>query len=792
MAAMVAARRVLRRSLPSSRCALRLLASSPISVFSRLSRLPAELDCAQSLICLRTINTSALERIDGEFYQDSKSHKGEIVEDCGRTSNGHHGYTGAENIQPHNYQGGFYRQKYAGFQQNPNGNYGYSSGQPYQSLQVYNSVNRGDNPNNQQVFDGNKTSNGHYGYNPEQPPQSPNGFEKLNTRGEIPINQQVLLSGERYTNGHYKYNSGQLNQSSIVYNRKDSKEDLPDNRQFFNGDKLADIHSRHGSFHQEKAAELPHSNRAGFHTADSGQPYQSPGEFYKANAAGFQQAPNGHYGYNPGQAYENPDMHNRVDLRGHIPNIQQQFPGESTTNIHPRPGGFYQENPTEFQHSNLGGQRQHNNISFQSGIAYPQTMENNTVNEGLSSRESSECVEASHRKGTIGELDEYCREGKVKEAVEVLALLEENGVVVDIPRYFQLMQACADASSVEQARAIHEHISQTMVNIEVGVHNKILDMYTKCGLMDDAKKLFESMPKRNLTSWDTMIRGLANNGLGEEAIELFSQFKQMGLRPDSGMFVNVFFACGVVGAVDEGMLHFESMQKDFSITPSMEHYMGIVDMLGQSSYLDEALEFIEQMPIEPSVDIWESLMNLCRVNGYLELGDRCAEIVEQLDSSRLNEQAKAGLLPVKEKELAKEKERKKANLLEVRNRVHEYRAGDRSHPEHEKIYEQLRYLSAQMKEAGYIPDTRFVLHDVDQESKEEALLAHSERLAVGYGLLTSAARSPIRIIKNLRCCGDCHNALKIISKLVGRQLIARDAKRFHHFENGVCSCKDYW
>lgn len=97
-----------------------------------------------------------------------------------------------------------------------------------------------------------------------------------------------------------------------------------------------------------------------------------------------------------------------------------------------------------------------------------------------------------------------------------------------------------------------------------------------------------------------------------------------------------------------------------------------------------------------------------------------------------------------------------------------------------------------MKEVGYIPETKFVLHDVDQEVKEEALMAHSERLAAAQGFLTSAARSPLRIIKNLRVCGDCHNAFKIISKIVGREIIARDSKRFHHFRDGSCSCNDYW
>ena len=188
-------------------------------------------------------------------------------------------------------------------------------------------------------------------------------------------------------------------------------------------------------------------------------------------------------------------------------------------------------------------------------------------------------------------------------------------------------------------------------------------------------------------------------------------------------------------------------------------------------------------------------MNLCRVHGHLELGDRCAELVEQLDPSRLNEQSKAGLIPVKDSDLAKQNEKKKLasqSPLEVRSRVHEYRAGDTSHPENDRIYALLKSLKEHMKEAGYIPETRFVLHDIDQESKEEALLAHSERLALANGLLTTPARGQIRIIKNLRVCGDCHAAFKTMSKIVGREIIMRDAKRFHHFSEGLCSCRDYW
>ncbi|XP_020105530.1 pentatricopeptide repeat-containing protein At4g32450, mitochondrial-like [Ananas comosus] len=789
MAIAVLARRAITRSRFSSPSFLRVLASSPISPFLRvsewsfsqsISRLPIELDCARSLMLLRNASNSAVERIDGEFDQDPNSRKrGEGVEAFGRISNDHRGYGNVGNIQPHHHPTGFNKEKNTGVQLVQNGNYGYNGGQHYQTANSY--YNSSSNvPNNQQSINRERSTNGYSGNYQEQTYWGTHGYNRENPRSVIP-NHRQSFSGENTDGRHYGCNHGQPYENPDGNNGNN-----PSNQPSFSGERTIDTYERSETFYSEKPSVFQYNYQAGFQTATTGQPYHNQSGAYKENNAGFDQGPNVKYGDNTGNTYPNPNIYNSTKPRGDIPSNQLGFSGETTTDIYQSP-----QEPTWCNGVNPLPAQQ-NNIPFQSGIDYPLPMATSQTNEMSFSGGSPENVETSGYKGTVDELDEFCKDNKVKEAVEVLDLLEKNGVVVDLPRYFRLMQACGEASSLEEAKKIHDHISRIMVNVEVGVHNKILEMYTKCGSMDDAIKLFESMPQRNLTSWDTMILGFANNGLGEEALDLFSEFKQLGLKPDSYMFVNVFFACGVLGAVDEGMLHFESMQKDFGINPKIEHYVSIVDMLGRSGYLEEALEFIEQMPVEPSVDVWETLMNLCRVNGNLELGDRCAEIVERLDPSKLNEQAKLGLLPVKASDLAKEKERKKANLLEVRNRVHEYRAGDRSHPEHEKIYHQLRCLSAQMKEAGYIPDTRFVLHDIDQESKEEALLAHSERLAIGYGLMTSGARSPIRIIKNLRACGDCHTALKIISKLVGRQLIVRDAKRFHHFENGVCSCKDYW
>uniref|UniRef100_A0A0V0IV40 Putative pentatricopeptide repeat-containing protein-like n=1 Tax=Solanum chacoense TaxID=4108 RepID=A0A0V0IV40_SOLCH len=448
--------------------------------------------------------------------------------------------------------------------------------------------------------------------------------------------------------------------------------------------------------------------------------------------------------------------------------------------------GQYQQNLSGFNPSSAGHQASY---QYQNGIVGHQEMRSSTPVE-----QSIDSDYSSSKKGSVDELDDLCKEGKVKEAVEVLQLLEQQHVTVDLSRYIMLMDVCSEDKSLEDAKSIHEHLARSHPHLDIKMYNKILEMYGKCGSMKDAFLVFRKMPQRNLTSWDTMISWLGKNGLGEDAIELFGEFKETGMKPDGQMFLGVFHACSVVGDIVEGMLHFESMSKDYDIDLSMEQYVGVVDMLGSTGYLDEAMEFIERMPIEPSIEVWETMMNLCRIHGNLELGDRCAEIVELLDPSRLDEQSKTGFLAVKASDIAKEKEKKKSaqSLLEARSKVHEYRAGDRSHPDHEKIYALLRGLKQLMKEDGYIPETKFVLHDVDQETKEDALMAHSERLAFAQGLMNSSARSPIRIIKNLRVCGDCHNALKIASKLVGREIIMRDAKRFHHLKDGLCSCRDYW
>jgi pentatricopeptide repeat protein len=130
--------------------------------------------------------------------------------------------------------------------------------------------------------------------------------------------------------------------------------------------------------------------------------------------------------------------------------------------------------------------------------------------------------------------------------------------------------------------------------------------------------------------------------------------------------------------------------------------------------------------------------------------------------------------------------------IKLKNEVHAFLVGDTSHPQTEEIYAKLASLTEQMKVMGYIPDISFVLHDVEQEQKEHFLSYHSEKLAIAFGIIHTPAGTPIKIIKNLRVCGDCHSAIKFISQIVGRKIVVRDSNRYHHFMDGLCSCGDYW
>ena len=132
------------------------------------------------------------------------------------------------------------------------------------------------------------------------------------------------------------------------------------------------------------------------------------------------------------------------------------------------------------------------------------------------------------------------------------------------------------------------------------------------------------------------------------------------------------------------------------------------------------------------------------------------------------------------------------SLVELRNRVYEFVMGDRSHRQDKEIYDKLREINKVLRLEGYVACTKNVLADIEEEEKESALIYHSEKIAIAFMLINTLPGTPITVMKNLRVCGDCHLAIKLISKIFDREIVVRDRSRFHHFKHGSCSCRDYW
>lgn len=399
----------------------------------------------------------------------------------------------------------------------------------------------------------------------------------------------------------------------------------------------------------------------------------------------------------------------------------------------------------------------------------------------------------------------YIHNELLPRAMDMVWFMMQRGQRLDGFTFATVLSACASVATLERGMEVHACGIRACLESDVVVGSALVDMYSKCGRVDYASRFFESMPTRNLYSWNSMISGYARHGHGDKALKLFKRMKLHGQPPDHVTFVGVLSACSHVGLVDEGFEHFKSMSDVYGLAPRMEHYSCMVDLLGRAGELNRIEDFINKMPMEPNILIWRTVLGACgRANGRkTDLGRRAGEMLMELEpqnavnyvllsnmyasGEKWEDVAKARIAMRK----AAVKKEAGCSWVTLKDGVHVFVAGDKLHPEKESIYQKLKELYRKMRDAGYVPETKYALYDLEVENKEELLSYHSEKLAVAF-VLTRKSELPIRIMKNLRVCGDCHSAFKYISKIVGRQIVLRDSNRFHHFGDGKCSCGDYW
>ncbi|CAK8542178.1 unnamed protein product [Lathyrus sativus] len=408
--------------------------------------------------------------------------------------------------------------------------------------------------------------------------------------------------------------------------------------------------------------------------------------------------------------------------------------------------------------------------------------------------------------GTWNAMIKVCeRKGFELEALGLFVRMQREGVELNFPSFISVLSVCASLASLDHGRQVHARLVRSEFDQDLYVASVLITMYVKCGDLVRAKRIFNRFPFKDAVMWNSMITGYSQHGLGEDALIVFRDMCTSGIQPDEVTFIGVLSACSYGGKVKEGFKFFEAMKCTYQVEPGIEHYACMVDLLGRAGRVDEAMELIEKMPMEPDAIVWGALLGACRNHMKLDLAEIAVEKLAKLEPKNAGPYVLLShMYASRGRWRDVEVLRKKINArsvvkfpgvswIEVEKKVHMFTGGDsKGHPEQPIITKMLEKLGGILRETGYCPDGSFVLHDVDEEEKTHSLGYHSEKLAVAYGLLKVPDGMPIRVMKNLRVCGDCHSAIKLIAKVTGREIILRDANRFHHFKDGHCSCKDFW
>lgn len=400
-------------------------------------------------------------------------------------------------------------------------------------------------------------------------------------------------------------------------------------------------------------------------------------------------------------------------------------------------------------------------------------------------------------------IDGLVDNGRTVEAVRMFNEMMDSGTEPNDATIVSVLRACAETGALGVGRRAHRIVEEQALESRANVSTALIDMYSKCGCIDSAKRVFDEISDKDVCVWTAMIHGLANHGMSKDALNLFEQMENSGIRPDERTMTAVLAACRNVGWVTDGYLYFKNMQNKHGVRPNLQHHGCIVDLYARSGKLQEAEDFIKKMPIQPDAVLWRTLIWACKIHGD---ADRAARLMKEIDidlsdcsSCVLISNIYASSGKWHDKAVLRETMNKQGivkppgcSKIEVDGNIHEFSAGDSSHIEARNIFEKLDEIDRRLREEGYKPEVSEVLLEIDDEEKAFQLLHHSEKLAAAFGLMKTKPGSQIRIAKNLRSCEDCHSFMKLISRIYEREIIVRDRIRFHHFKNGDCSCGDYW
>ncbi|CAO2824515.1 unnamed protein product [Amaranthus hypochondriacus] len=398
----------------------------------------------------------------------------------------------------------------------------------------------------------------------------------------------------------------------------------------------------------------------------------------------------------------------------------------------------------------------------------------------------------------------YAQNGLASEALECFREMQRVGFIPDSASLVNVLLACTHVGYLKMGKSIHACILRRHELDNVSA-TAVIDMYAKCGALASARVLFDTISCKDGVLWNTMIAGYGIHGHGMAALAVFDDMIKTGVNPDDATFASLLSALGHSGLVEQGQYWFNEMINRFKIEPSEKHYACVVDLLARAGKVEEALDLVNSMnEHEVGISIWVALLSGSHKNKRISIGELAVKKILEFqpdDSGIYSLIANFFASAKKWDEVAEVRKTMRKmgiqkvpgySMVEVKGKLYAFLMEDKTHHQYDQMMILIEKLDHEMRSMGYVPKTRFVLHDLDEEVKSSMLRNHSERLAIAFGLLNTEPGTKLVITKNLRVCGDCHEAIKYITRIVNREIVVRDVKRFHHFKHGVCSCGDYW
>ncbi|PON69557.1 DYW domain containing protein [Parasponia andersonii] len=401
----------------------------------------------------------------------------------------------------------------------------------------------------------------------------------------------------------------------------------------------------------------------------------------------------------------------------------------------------------------------------------------------------------------------YSQAGFHHEALRTYDLMRIANVGLDGFTLVGLLSSCAHVGALNLGVELHRMASEKGLLKNVYVGNALIDMYAKCGNLNAALSVFDGMQKRDIFTWNSMVVGYGVHGRGDEAIEFFRQMLLAGVQPNSITFLGLLSGCSHQGLVEEGVKYFNLMTSNYNMEPGIKHHGCLVDLFGRAGKLKRALEVINTCRSQKDPVLWRTLLGSCKIHKNVQIGEIAMRNLVQLGASNAGdcvllatiygEVNNADGVATMRKMIKSQgiKTTPGWSWIEIGDQVHKFIVDDKSRPDTNEIYLKLRQVIHEVALLGYVEEDSMSFTSVEGFSDQGCCRIgsyHSEKLAIAFGISRTPQGTCLRIVKNLRVCRDCHSFTKFVSKAFNREIVVRDRVRFHHFKDGLCSCKDYW